>query len=83
MSVRKRINRYQTTPNGYDFKEVLKKGKVFYRGIGRFEMVPFETSSGIRWSAESPTLPPFKPHKGTIRYKFNIDRKRWEETDEW
>lgn len=83
MGVRRQINRYRTTPGGYDFLEVLKKGKAFHRASGRFEMVPFETPKGEWWSAESPTLPTFEPHKGTKRYRFNEERKRWEEVDKW
>lgn len=83
MGVRRTINRVKQSPSGYDFNEVLKKAKAFFRGYGQFEMQPFETSSGVRWHAEYPTLPPLQPHKGTVRYKFNIERKRWEEVDKW
>lgn len=31
MSVCRHINRYRTIPSGYDFLEVLKKGKAFHR----------------------------------------------------
>lgn len=83
MGARRHINRYRTTPYGCDFLVVLKKGKAFHRASGCFEMIPFETKKGIMWNAERPTLPPFEPHKGTKRYKFNEERKRWEEVDKW
>lgn len=81
MSARKHINRYRTEPSGYDYNEVLKKGKTFHRASGIFDMSPYKGKYDDRvlWTATRHSLPPFKPSEGTRRYKFNIDRKRWEE----
>lgn len=82
MAVRRQINRYRTAPNGYDYDEVLKKGKAFYRTSEEFEMSPYKGNDGkILWTAEHTTLPTFKPAEGTRRYKFNRDRKKWEEVN--
>lgn len=80
MAVRRQCNRYRTTPIGYDYDEVLKKGKAFHRISGEFEMQPFESASGkVMWSAESTTLPTFNAPKGTRKYRFNNSNRRWEE----
>lgn len=83
MAVRRRINRYRHEPSGYDYKEVLKKAKAFFRASEKFEMQPFDSTitgeNRIMWMATSETLPPFKPSKGTRFYRFNRKKKRWEE----
>lgn len=81
MSARGHRNRYRTEPSGYDYNEVLKKGKVFHRASEKFEMSPYKGKYDDRvfWTATTITLPPFKPAEGTRRYIFNIDRKCWEE----
>lgn len=83
MGVRRTINRYRTTPSGYDYDDVLRRGKAFHRNnINGFEMVPFDTSDGrVRWYAEFVTKPPFKKHDGTRTYQFDNARKRWVEID--
>lgn len=86
MGVRMQINRYRTTPSGYDYKDVLKRGKAFYTFHGAmgpiyhddFEMQPCGFGDHILWSAESTTIPPFLPPKGTIFVHWN--GKKWEES---
>lgn len=85
MGVRRTHNRARTTPNGYDYNDVLKRGKVFHRNSfnGVFEMQPYQRKDGvILWTAESETLPPFTRPKGTRIYKFDLSRKRWIEITE-
>lgn len=85
MGARKHINRYRTEPCGYDYNEVLKKGKIFHRNSfnGIFEMTPYKGIDGrIFWTAESETLPPFKRADGTRIYKFDNAAKRWIELTE-
>ena len=77
MSVRRQINRYRTTPAGRDYADVLKRGKRFHNHRD-FEMQPYTSGDRVLWSAETPTLPTFKPPKGTIRVHWN--GKRWEES---
>ena len=74
MAVRKQCNRYRTPPSGTDFDNVLKRGKTFYRSYGEFEMTPW----GDRWTAERPTVSPFKMLEGTIVYKWNYKDKKWQ-----
>lgn len=78
MGARKSINRYRTEPYGYDYKDVLNRGKRFYTYNGyhdNFEMQPFVCDGRIQWSAESETLHPFTAPKGTVKVKWN--GKRW------
>lgn len=84
MSVRKTHNRARTTPSGYDYDDVLKRGKVFHRNSynGIFEMTPYEGKNGTLWTAESETLPPFTRPKGTRVYKFDNTKRRWVEITE-
>lgn len=85
MGARSTHNRARTTPNGYDYNDVLKRGKVFHRNSfnGVFEMQPYQGKDGvILWTAESETLPPFTRPKGTRIYKFDRSRKRWVEITE-
>lgn len=79
--VRRTINRYKTPPHGYDYNEVLKKGKTFYRTDREFIMAPFTSKNGERvlWSAETSPLPPFTLPSGARKYKFNNSSRRWEE----
>lgn len=77
MSVRRRINRHRSEPCGYDYADVLKKGKAFHRISEEFEMSPFEASKGTMWMACSRTTPPFKPSEGTRIYKFDRSQKKW------
>lgn len=83
MGVRRTINRYRTTPSGFDYDDVLRRGKAFHRNnIDGFEMVPHVCSSGrVMWSAEFITKPTFKKHDGTRTYQFDRVRKRWVEID--
>lgn len=85
MGARREINRYRTTPSGYDYNDVLRRGKAFHRNSfnGIFEMMPYTSPSDGRtlWSAEFETLPPFKKPDGTRTYKFDETRKRWIEID--
>lgn len=83
MGARRSINRYRTTPSGYDYNDVLRRGKAFYRNnVYGFEMVPFVTRDGrVLWSAENVTLPPFKKHDGARTYQFDKARKHWVEID--
>lgn len=83
MAVRKQCNRYRTEPHGYDYKEVLKKGKAFYTYNGYWEGIthdPFEMScyDGL-WIAHKRTLPGFRIKEGTIIVEWDIDKKRWYE----
>lgn len=82
MGARRTINRYRTEPSGYDYEEVLKKGKIFHRNSvnGIFEMTPYKgIDNRIFWVAESETLPPFKRAEGVRIYKFDNVKKRWVE----
>lgn len=83
MGVRRTINRYRTTPIGYDYNDVLRRGKAFHRNnLNGFEMVPCRARDGrVLWSAEFTTKPPFKKPDGTRTYKFDNTRKRWIEID--
>lgn len=81
MGARRTINRYRTTPSGYDYADVLKRGKKFHTHSGahsNFEMQPFRSCDRVLWSAESITLSPFVPPQGTIRVFWN--GKRWVES---
>lgn len=77
------INRYRTTPIGYDYNDVLRRGKAFHRNnLNGFEMVPCRARDGrVLWSAEFTTKPPFKKPDGTRTYKFDNTRKRWIEIE--
>lgn len=79
--VRRAINRYKTPPSGYEYDEVLKKGKAFYRNNLEFIMAPFTSKNGecVLWSAETPPVPPFTLPSGARKYKFNTASRRWEE----
>lgn len=80
MGARRTINRYRIEPSGYDFAEVLKKGKVFHRNAynGVFEMTPYKgIDERTFWTAHTETLPPFKKPDGTRTYKFDKERGRW------
>lgn len=81
MGVRRTINRYRTTPSGFDYDDVLRRGKAFHRNnLDGFEMVPNGTIEGrVLWSAEFVTMPPFKKPDGTRTYQFDNARKRWVE----
>lgn len=81
MSARHTHNRARTTPYGYDYNDVLKRGKIFHRNSydGIFEMQPYETAHGTMWTAESETLKPFKRPIGTRVYKFDNQKHRWVE----
>lgn len=83
MGARRTINRYRTTASGYDYDDVLRRGKAFHRNnLDGFEMVPFDTSDGrVQWSAEFITKLPFKKPDGTRTYQFDEARKRWIEID--
>ena len=83
MGVRRTINRYRTTPSGYDYDDVLRRGKAFHRNnLDGFEMVPSVSRSGnVLWFAEFVTKPPFKKPDGTRTYKFDNTRRRWVEID--
>lgn len=82
MGVRRTINRYRTLPIGYDYDDVLRHGKAFYRNLNSFEMVPNCIIDGrVLWSAEFVTKPPFKKPDGTRTYQFDKARKRWVEID--
>lgn len=83
MGARRTINRYRTTPSGYDYDDVLRRGKAFHRdNFDGFEMVPFVCYSGrVLWSAEFITKPPFKKPDGTRTYQFDKARKHWVEID--
>lgn len=82
MAVRKQTNRYRVSPSGYDYEEVLSKAKRFYRAAEVFEMYPYITTGNeVFWSANSVSLPGVVPEKGTRRYCFNKQRKRWEEVE--
>ena len=84
MGVRRTINRYRTTPSGYDYDDVLRRGKAFHRNnLDGFEMVPSTSpySGKTLWFAEFPTKPPFKKPDGTRTYQFDNARKRWVEID--
>lgn len=81
MSARRQINRYRTTPSGYDYADVLKRGKRFYthgNAHSDFEMQPFTSGNRVLWFAETPTLSTFTPPKGTIFVHWS--GKRWEES---
>lgn len=84
MGVRHTHNRTSTTPSGYDYDDVLKRGKAFHRNSshGIFEMTPYAGKKGTLWMAESETLPPFTRAKGTRIYKFDTTKKRWVEITE-
>lgn len=77
MSVRRQTNRYRTTPTGYDYADVLKRGKRFH-GHDDFEMQPTTFGDRTIWAAEARTLPRFSVPKGTICVHWN--GKRWEES---
>lgn len=81
MGVRRTINRYRTPPSGYDYADVLKRGKRFYRNSGEFEMKPFKSpgKDTVCWYAVSFTPPPFIAPQGTRKYKFNYHKNKWEE----
>ena len=81
MSVRRRINRYRTEPSGYDYNEVLRKSKAFYRCSEYFEIHPYKIDGEIIYSASSKTIG-FKIGEGTRIYKFNREIKRWQEITE-
>lgn len=84
MGARRTINRYRITPSGYDYNDVLKRGKAFYcNSLDGFEMVPYTNpySEETWWFAEFPTKPPFKKPNGTRTYQFDNARKRWIEID--
>lgn len=81
MGARRTINRYRTTPSGYDYADVLKRGKRFYTYSGAhsdFEMQPGRFGNHVLWSAEHVTIPPFVAPQGTIRVFW--DGKRWRES---
>lgn len=81
MGVRRTINRYRTVPSGYDYADVLRRGKRFHTHLGEhstFEMQPYQSGGRVLWSAESVTLPPFVAPRGTIRISWN--GKRWVES---
>ncbi len=85
MGVRKTHNRAKTTPSGYNYDDVLKRGKVFHRNSynGIFEMQPYGGKDGvILWTAERETHPPFTRPKGTRVYKFDNTKRRWVEITE-
>lgn len=85
MGARSTHNRVRTTPSGYDYNDVLKRGKAFHKNAynGIFEMQPYSGKDGnILWTAESETLPPFTRPNGTRIYKFDLSRKRWIEITE-
>jgi hypothetical protein len=77
MAVRRQINRYKTAPSGYDYKDVLQKGKRFYT-IGSlhetFEMNPYETQEHTLWTANSVTLECYTKPQGTRTYSWNGTR---------
>ena len=78
MGARRTINRYRTTPSGYDYADVLKRGKRFHThsdAHSNFEMQPFRSGDRVLWSAESVTLPPFVSPQGTIRICWNGKRR--------
>ena len=82
MAVRRQCNRYRTEPSGYDYKDVLKRGKAFFTYNGHHE--PFEMTDYLGdgfWMAHTRTHKPFKVHEGTILVKWNRDKKRWEEQE--
>lgn len=81
MSVRRRINRYRTEPSGYDYNEVLKKSKAFYRSSEYFEIHPIKIGGQIIYSASSKTIG-FKIGEGTRMYMFDRKIKRWQEITE-
>ena len=84
MGARREINRYRTTPSGYDYNDVLRRGKAFHRDSpDGFEMTPYTSPSDGRtlWSAEFVTKPPFKKPDGTRTYQFDEARMRWIEID--
>lgn len=83
MGVRRSINRYRTTPSGYDYNDVLRRGKAFHRNnFNGFEMVPCHARDGrVLWSAEFTTKPPFKKPEGSRTYEFDEARKHWVEID--
>jgi hypothetical protein len=65
MAARKCIGRARVIPSGYDFKDVLNKGKAFHKNTD-FEMQPHNFSGVTLWSAETVTREPFKAPEGTI-----------------
>lgn len=82
MGARRTINRYRTTPVGYDYNDVLRRGKALHRyNLDGFEMVPCVCDGNVLWSAEFVTKPPFKKLDGTRTYKFDNTRRRWVEID--
>jgi hypothetical protein len=68
MGVRKCISRARTIPTGYNFDEVLKKGKSYHKNRD-FEMQPFVHGNKVFWSAETITTLPFVAPVGTIKVK--------------
>lgn len=84
MGARRTINHYRETPSGHNYDDVLKRGKVFYRDYGIFEMVPFRNKENeiMRWSAEGIIFSQFKRPEGTRVYRFDFIRKRWIEITE-
>ena len=82
MAVRSQHNRYREEPWGHDFNDVLKRGKVFHRASGEFDMIPFTDSNNniTDWMASRVQIG-FRVHEGTRRFVFNVRTKRWEEFD--
>lgn len=84
MSVRRQINRYRTSPSGYDYMDVLRRGKRFFTGTGGahydFEITPFLSpgSDKVLWTADYPSPSPFTSPKGTVSVRW--DGMRWTET---
>lgn len=84
MGARRTINRYRTTPSGYDYNDVLRRGKAFHRNnLNGFEMTPYTSpyTGKTLWFAERVTMPPFKKPAGARTYQFDKARKRWIEID--
>lgn len=70
-------------PVGYDYKEVLEKGKNIFKAVGCFVMLPYKTlDQRIIWSAESKTISPFEYVKGMRKYKYIKDLDEWIEIEE-
>lgn len=72
MSALRSTKHPRVAPMGYDYNEVLNKGKIYYIDQD-FEMQPFKSGMKTLWSATDITIPPVKRPAGTIFVKHIAD----------
>ena len=70
-------------PIGYNYEEILEKGKRIYKTTGFFIMLPYITADkNVIWSAETKTILPFEQKEEMVKYKYIRDLDEWIEIKE-